>query len=163
GAPSAIVPAGAPLLSDPGDLDPPALGDPAISIHFPEDTATTTVQSVAPRAPSISWPGDHPEAVHLAGVPATRSQCLLAALPVNSRNRTAIGALGDSITDGTGSTPDMNNRWPNQLAERLLREDGWPDTGMGVLDEGISGNRVLTDGSGVNALARFDRDVLTQP
>ena len=67
--------------------------------------------------------------------------------------------LGDSITDGFNSTPDTNNRWPDHLARRLMASGG----GIGVLNLGIDGNRVLADGAGVSALARFDRDVLAQP
>ena len=70
----------------------------------------------------------------------------------------AVVLFGDSITDGTGSTVDTNNRWPDHLARRL-DEANIP---MGVLNLGIAGNRVLSDGLGVNALARFDRDVLAQ-
>jgi lysophospholipase L1-like esterase len=74
-----------------------------------------------------------------------------------ARPRGAVVALGDSITDGRGSIPDANNRWPDDLARRLapLR--------IGVLNMGIGGNRVLLDGLGPNAMARFDRDVLAQP
>jgi lysophospholipase L1-like esterase len=68
-------------------------------------------------------------------------------------------ALGDSITDGTRSTPDTNNRWPNHFAKRLAAQN----IRMGVMNLGISGNRVLSDGAGVSAQARFDRDVLAQP
>jgi lysophospholipase L1-like esterase len=72
----------------------------------------------------------------------------------------AIVAFGDSITDGTNSTQDANNRWPDYLARRLLSR---PGNRLSVLDEGIGGNRVLTDTpTHVNALARLDRDVLAQ-
>jgi lysophospholipase L1-like esterase len=64
-----------------------------------------------------------------------------------------------SITDGDGSTLDANNRWPDLLARRL-QANGTP---MAILNEGISGARVLSDRMGVNALARFDEDVLTHP
>ncbi len=78
------------------------------------------------------------------------------------RNRGAIVALGDSITDGFGSTTDANHRWPDFLAQRLRQGRG-PDA-LGVLNQGIGGNRVLNDSAcfGVNAQARLDRDVLTQ-
>jgi lysophospholipase L1-like esterase len=72
----------------------------------------------------------------------------------------AIVAFGDSITDGVGSTLDTNNRWPNHLANRLMAQPG--NRKMGVLDLGISGNRILHDIAGPNAQARFDRDALTQ-
>jgi lysophospholipase L1-like esterase len=71
----------------------------------------------------------------------------------------AVVAFGDSITDGTRSTPDLNSRWPDVLAKRLAASN----TKMAVLNQGIAGNRVLCDGAGVSALARFDRDVLVQP
>ena len=70
----------------------------------------------------------------------------------------AVVLLGDSITDGSQSTDDTNNRWPDHLARRFAAEN----IAMGVLNLGIGGNRLLTDGLGVSALARFDRDVLAQ-
>jgi lysophospholipase L1-like esterase len=74
-------------------------------------------------------------------------------------NRAAVVTLGDSITDGFNSTPDTNNRWPDHLARRLARSES---TRAGVLNSGIDGNKVLVDGLGISALARFDRDVLAQ-
>ena len=68
--------------------------------------------------------------------------------------------LGDSVTDGFGSTPDTNQRWPNLLAERLQSNPG--TSRVAVLNAGISGNRVLHDLVGTSALARLDRDVLVQ-
>jgi lysophospholipase L1-like esterase len=70
-----------------------------------------------------------------------------------------IAALGDSITEGNGSTPDTNGRWPDVLAKRLMVRTG---AKFGIANAGIGGNRVLSGGS-PNALARFDRDVLAQP
>jgi lysophospholipase L1-like esterase len=72
-------------------------------------------------------------------------------------------AFGDSITDGSLSTADTNNRWPDHLARRLIVASGGNTAQpMGVLNEGIAGNRVLSEGIGPSALARFDRDVLAQ-
>ena len=81
-----------------------------------------------------------------------------------AHGRTLV-AFGDSITDGARSTPDTNRRWPNILATRFLAHKG---RGIGVVDAGIGGNRILHDAQsniafGVNALARFDRDALKQP
>jgi lysophospholipase L1-like esterase len=67
--------------------------------------------------------------------------------------------FGDSITDGTASTVNGNGRWPDVLARRL-KEAG---VAVAVLNQGIAGNRVLSDGAGISALARFERDVLSQP
>jgi lysophospholipase L1-like esterase len=71
-----------------------------------------------------------------------------------------IVALGDSITDGAGSTAGANRRWPDRLAERLA--ESRPQESWGVVNAGMSGNRVLMEGIGPSALARFDRDVLAQ-
>jgi lysophospholipase L1-like esterase len=91
----------------------------------------------------------------------TQAWFWLAGVEVTASKQTGvIVALGDSITDGTASTPDTNNRWPNHLAERLMAQPG--NHKMGVLDEGIAGNRVLQDVIGPNALSRLDRDVLVQ-
>jgi lysophospholipase L1-like esterase len=68
-----------------------------------------------------------------------------------------VVTMGDSITDGTASTPDTNRRWPDFPFQRL-RDAG---INMAVANQGISGNRILHDGAGPNALARFDRDVLS--
>jgi lysophospholipase L1-like esterase len=73
----------------------------------------------------------------------------------------AIAVLGDSISDGVGATADANRRWPDLLAERLAARD--KSTGWGVVNMGISGNRLLNDGAAQSALARFDRDILSVP
>ena len=76
------------------------------------------------------------------------------------RSSHAIVVLGDSISDGIGSTPNANHRWPDLLAGRLAARGG---RDWGVVNEGISGNRILADGAGQSALTRFDRDVLSVP
>jgi lysophospholipase L1-like esterase len=73
----------------------------------------------------------------------------------------AIAVLGDSITDGYGVQPDTNLRWPDHLAARLRADPAFAQ--VAVLNAGIGGNRLLLDGLGPNALARFERDVLSQP
>ena len=72
----------------------------------------------------------------------------------------SVAILGDSITDGHGATTNGNDRWPDVLARRLQANPGLRN--IGVLNEGIGGNHLLTDGLGPNALARFDRDILAQ-
>ena len=72
----------------------------------------------------------------------------------------SIVTFGDSITDGARSTKDANKRWPDVLAQRLQADK--KTRNLGVLNEGIGGNRVLHDTAGPSALARFDRDVLAQ-
>ena len=161
GAPSVTIPAGAPALSDAVELDVPAFADLAVSIYLLNDTAATTMHGVALQTSYVSPPGDYTDVVTMPVMSTTQSWFFLAGVEVEVSKRVGvIVALGDSITDGNGSTPNTNNRWPNHLAERLLARHRLK---MAVVDAGISGNRVLSDGSGVNALARFDRDVLVQP
>jgi lysophospholipase L1-like esterase len=104
--------------------------------------------------------GNHVGDSAFGGAAITRSWFLISRVEVAAAPRAgAIAAFGDSITDGARSTPDTNNRWPDHLARRL-------PPGVAVLNVGIAGNRVLSEGAanvGVNALARFDRDVLTLP
>lgn len=162
GAPSITIPPGAPALSDPVELGVPALADLAVSIYLPDDTPATTTHAVALQTSYISPPGDYTDAIAMPVMSTTQSWFFLTGVEVEASERTgAIVAIGDSITDGNGSTPNTNNRWPNHLAERLLARHG--NHKRAVLDAGISGNRVLSDGAGVNALARFDHDVLVQP
>jgi lysophospholipase L1-like esterase len=106
--------------------------------------------------------GDH--AADVGATAFTRqigSWFYLDALTVDARPGTAaVAVLGDSITDGWQSTGDRNNRWPDYLARRLAAD---PRTDIkGVANEGISGNKVLSDGAGQSALHRLDRDVLSQ-
>ena len=108
----------------------------------------------------ISALGDFTAAASLAGT-TTQSYYFLTGVEVDApRQARAIVALGDSVTDGFGSTPDMNQRWPNLLGERLQSH---PRTSrVGVVNAGVSGNRLLHDFLGTSALARLDRDVLVQ-
>src|SRR4029077_12732752 len=80
--------------------------------------------------------------------------------PPPNPDSNAVVFFGDSITDGACSTPDTNNRWPDHIAERLQTE-GRPN--VAVVNEAFSGNRVLTNGMGTNALSRFDMSVLSHP
>lgn len=165
GAPSITIAAGAHVLSDPVDLDVPALGDLAIDIYLPGDIAATispiTSHTGALQTNYVSPPGDHTGAAVFPVMATTLSWYFLAGVDVTASKQTdAVITLGDSITDGSSSTPDTNNRWPNQLARRLLAQPGKHK--MGVLNVGIGGNRVLTNEIGPNAQARFDSEVLVQ-
>ncbi|KAK0734090.1 SGNH hydrolase-type esterase domain-containing protein [Lasiosphaeria miniovina] len=75
-------------------------------------------------------------------------------------SRTALAIVGDSISDGRGSTTNANNRWPDQLLARLQQRK---DTAkISVLNQAAGGNRVLADGLGPNAVGRIGRDVIAQ-
>jgi lysophospholipase L1-like esterase len=168
GTPATTVAAGAIAISDPVSLAVPALGDLAIDIFLPGNTGASqsplTTHSAALQTNYVSASGNHVGAADLPGMTMTQAWFFLAAVEVSApENVGAVVTFGDSLTDGTLSTPDTNNRWPNHLAERLIKQSRTARTPMmGVLNEGIAGNRILNEGIGPSALARFDRDVLAQ-
>jgi lysophospholipase L1-like esterase len=167
GNPGIVIPPGAPALSDPVELDVPGLGDLAVSLYLPGTAAATTIHGTASQTNYVSLPGDFSGATPFPTQRTLLSWPLLTEVAVQA-DGPAIVTLGDSITDGTRSTPDTNNRWPDWLARRLqtVRDPiGGINARLGVINRGISGNRLLTDppeGSlaGRSILARFDRDVL---
>ncbi len=159
GASSTTIPPGALVVSDPVELDVPALGDLAVSIFLPGKTGPATWHFAGLQTSYISSTGDFTGSTAAPFTTTTQAWFFLTGVEVKASERTrAIVAMGDSITDGTNSTPDTNHRWPNFLAQRLLAHH----VKLAVLDEGIAGNRILHDFIGPNALARFDRDVLTK-
>jgi lysophospholipase L1-like esterase len=160
GSPTITIPAGALVVSDVVTLDVPALGDLAVSLYLPGNVAAATQHEIGLQTNYLSVPGDFTGATTFAATP-TQSFYFLTAVEVRaSENARAIVTIGDSVTDGFASTPDMNQRWPNLLADRLQSRDRTSD--VSVLNAGVSGNRILHDLVGTGALARFDRDVLAQ-
>jgi lysophospholipase L1-like esterase len=162
GKPSITIPPGALVLSDPVDLEVPALSDLAVSIFVPGDTGPATWHFEARQTLYVSPQGDFTASAAMP-VDSTRPTTLawfwLAGVEVTtSRKTVGIVTFGDSITDGSQSTPDANKRWPDQLARRLMDHPG--SQKMGVMNKAIAGNRILHDSLGPNALARFDRDTL---
>ena len=161
GSPSIRVPAGEQVLSDPVRMRVVALQDLAVSVYLPGRTGRATLHAAAQQVNWMSAAGDHAAEAGSAAFPASSpSWYYVSGLLVQSP--AAIGtvaALGDSITDGVGSTSGGNDRWPNDLARRL---DGLAGPTLAVADEGIGGNRVLTGSRccGDSALTRFARDVL---
>ncbi len=161
------IPPGAPVLSDPVELNVPPLSGLAVSLYLPGTVQATTLHALALQTGYVSLPGNFTAA---ATLPVQRTITIwpfLTAVDVDSAGL-AIVALGDSITDGTRSTPDTNKRWPDWLARRLQAErDQVPglNARLGVVNRGISGNRLLGNSpnaqSGRSALERFDRDVLS--
>jgi lysophospholipase L1-like esterase len=162
GKPSFSIPVGAAVLSDPVNLQAPPAGDLAISIYVPGDTGPATLHSVALHTTYISRTGDAAGAPEITDAATSQSWYWLSSVEVEAgTNAAALVTFGDSITDGTRSTPDTNSSWPSFLERRLLANRATAH--IAVLNEGISGNRILRDGIGPAGLARFDRDVLTQP
>jgi lysophospholipase L1-like esterase len=160
GAADVIIPAGADYFSDPVNFHAPALSDLAITFHLSAPPARQTGHPGS-RATSYLAHGDQVSAPDLRDAKKVEHWYWISGVDVAVSSLAAsIVALGDSITDGHGSTTNGNDRWPDFLARRL--QAAAATHSLGVLNEGIGGNRLLLDGLGPNALARFDRDVLAQ-
>jgi lysophospholipase L1-like esterase len=160
GKPSVTIAQGAQVYSDPVDLEVPQLSDLAISVYSPGDSGQLTMHATGLHTTYVAKGNVAGESV-LADPITTRSWYWITSVDVMApADAGSIVAFGDSITDGATSTNDANRSWPSVLAARLASTPGVPK--LSVLNLGISGNRVLADGAGVNALARFDRDVLGQ-
>jgi len=157
------IPAGAPMLSDPVDLQVKAFSEVSISIYLPSNTPVSSWHFQAQHGSYLAGPGDLTAKSDLSESSHKAAWYFLSGLEVwTTRPTTTIVAFGDSITQGTSSKPEESyTDWPYQLARRLSAESAVP--AIAVVNEGIGGNRVLHDGAGVSALARFDRDVLAQP
>jgi len=173
------------VVSDAVRLDVPALGDLALSLFLPETTAATTSHILALQTNYVSAEtGDATAAVKFPVAKTIDSWPFLTGVDVAAPPGAAtIVALGSSLTDGDGSTKNANRRWPDVLAERLQKDAGGRKE-LGVLNEGLIGNRLLSDfdsprqaggqpplgpvfaqlgpALGPSGLARFARDVLRQ-
>jgi lysophospholipase L1-like esterase len=159
GNPTITIPAGGMAVSDPAALAVPAGGDLTVSIFLPAQTISHVSFHNAAYQTNFLATGNVVGARTLTSPRKVTSWYFLKAIDVKTAGTTgAVVAFGDSITDGTGSTLNMNMRWPDVLARRLHGDKKTAE--LSVLNEGIGGNRVLHDNTGPNALARFDRDVL---
>jgi lysophospholipase L1-like esterase len=156
GMTSVTIPPGAPMLSDPIELEVEALSHLAVSVYLPEPTPPATFHWDA-RQTAYMGAGNQVAAATLPTGDTLDTRVFLVAIQVEAAPgaRTVV-AIGDSITDGNMSTVDADARWPDFLAARLAPRN------IAVLNAGISGARLLRDGMGGNALARFERDVLAQ-
>ena len=165
GRPSAAIAPGAVLVSDVVALQVSDLADLAVDLFLPDDTAAIGsplshhTGNGAVQTSYVSQTGNHAGAQKFPVQATTRLWHFLSRVEVTAPAQIgAVVALGDSITAGSQSTIDANNRWPNHLARRLLAQN----IRLGVLNTGHSGNRLLEDGNSPSALARFDRDVAAQ-
>ncbi len=163
GSSSVVVPPGASVLSDPQATSVAALDRLVVSVHIRGASGPVTGHAVSSRTSYVSGAGDH------AWEPSGRSfdaklphwpwlEAVIVTVPPAT---STVVCLGDSITDGTRSTRDTDRRYPDRLAERILAQPA--SRHRGVANVGISSNRVTGDGTGVSAMARFERDVLAQP
>ena len=156
------IPAGAEYISDAVDMKTSSLANLAVTIVT---TTPPSGQTGHPGSRAVSFVGHGSDAglTDMPGAKHIEHWYILEGVDVQTNAQAtsrSVVALGDSITDGHGSTIDGNTRWPDELGRRLAatpKMRGW-----GVLNQGIGGNHLLTDGLGPNVLARFDRDVLAQ-
>jgi lysophospholipase L1-like esterase len=161
GRASVSLPPGALIVSDPVAINLPAESDLAVSFFLPAQPIHQLSQHGGADQTSYRAPGNVVGAKTLDSPAEFRSWIFLKGVDVIAPARgSAVVAFGDSITDGAYAAVDQNARWPDELARRLVAN---PKTAnIGVLNEGIGGNRILHDNAGPSALARFDRDVIAQ-
>ena len=164
GSESATIATGALLVSDPVALDLPPLADVAVSIYLPEELSPSfgITGRYARQTNYVSPPGNFTASVVMPVGQITGDWFFVSGIDVLTSAETGgVVALGDSLTDANISTLDAHCRWPDQLSRRLqARPRGRP---MGVMNQGLGGNRILHDIRGDSGLRRFDRDVLAQP
>ena len=160
GAATTTIPAGAEAWSDPVALPVSAGQDLAVSLYLP-GAPTVPTGHPGSRATSYFAAANRLGAETLTTDRTAPRWLVLAGIEVLAPGARAVVVLGDSITDGFGVQPDTNLRWTDHLAARLRADPELAQ--VAVLNAGIGGNRLLLDGLGPNALARFDRDVLGQP
>lgn len=162
GARTVIVPAGQDRVTDPVALRVPANSNLLVTLYTPDDSGPATHHRSARQTNFLAPQGNRAaEEDGSAYTTAIGSWYYVTGVDVlGSSAAGSVVALGDSITDGSGSTVDANRRWPDRLAERLRALPA--DRRLGVLNAGISGNRLLRTGVGPSALDRFDADVLTR-
>ncbi len=164
GSDSTTIAAGAFVISDPVDFDLAPLSDVAVSVHLPEDIPLSfgITGRYARQTNYISPPGDFSGSTVMPIGSITSDWFFVSGIDVLASNETGgVVTLGDSLTDANISTPDAFCRWPDQLARRLQARRG--GRLMGIMNQGLGGNRILHDIRGDSGLRRFDRDVIAQP
>ncbi len=153
GKPSTTVPAGAQVVSDPLPFPVRPAENIAVTAYLAHGQASTSITShPGSRTTSYLVPGDQVTAADLPGATPADHWYFLSGVEVLSP-ASAVAVIGDSLSDGRGSTTNGNDRWPDVLAARVP---------VAVVNQAAGGNRVLQDGLGPNVLARLDRDLLAQ-
>jgi lysophospholipase L1-like esterase len=163
GSPSVVIPPGAFVLSDPADLATPAFANLAISFYLPVQQISRVSVHTSAQQDNYIRRGNTVSTASFDAPAVVQSWYFVKGVDVEPAypHAAAVVAFGDSITDGAYVTVNSNHRWPDDLAVRM--HDNSATANVSVLDEGIGGNCVLIQCAGVNALARFDRDVLAAP
>src|ERR1051325_5145867 len=167
GLPSVTIPANAVVYSDPVNLTVPQMTDLAIDLYLPGNTDTPaplTMHNGAFQTNYVSETGNHAGKAKLPVVSTVQNWFIVYRVEVQApASVKGLVTFGDSITDGTRSTPASNNRWPDQFERRLLSQT--TPIRVAVMNAGIAWNRVLSEGAyavGINALARFEHNALSQ-
>ena len=131
-----------------------------MSVYLQGETGACTCHATGMQDAYVSAKGNFTQGT-FAPAQTIQMRAFLSGVEVLAPRAQAVVVLGDSISDGVGSTANTNRRWPDLFAERLSSRGG--ESRFGVVNHGISGNQVLANGAGESALARFDRDVLSVP
>jgi lysophospholipase L1-like esterase len=161
GKPTVEIPPGAFVVSDPVTMQAAPLSDLAVSVYMPEQRIRNTTCHSFADSTNYVLQGDATAAATADKSNPIYAWCFVKGIDLKADGKAAaIVTFGDSITDGAQGTRDANGRWPDVLAARLQADKKTAD--LGVLNQGIGGNRVLHDGYGPSALARFDRDLIAQ-
>ena len=160
GQSSVIIPPGALVYSDPVHISAAPLSNLTVTFYIPALPGTLTEHQLA-SATSFQVMGNKVGNLSFVSpIPVTSWEYLNGIDVLCPADDSAVVTLGDSITDGAYSTIDANSRWPDELAQRLQSNPSYRH--LAVLNEAISGNKILQENAGPSALARFDRDVLAQ-
>jgi len=153
------IPASAPVLSDPLALPVASREEISVSLYFPQAVRSPTVHSAALKRAVVTGPGDFTDTEHVEAKATSTSSILLSGVLVAPAKPTRVlVALGDSITDGIGSSDEADSGWTGDLVRRVAKAG----LALAVVNQGIGGNQLSHEGFGQSALARFDRDVLAQ-
>lgn len=162
GRSSATVPIGAQIVSDPVDVDVAPRSNLTVTLYLATGQTSNNITShPGSRTTSYLVKGNQVDATDLpSATPVNHWYFLSGAETIASRGTAGVVMLGDSLTDGRGSTTNQNNRWPDQLLDRLQTRPQTAD--VAILNQAAGGNRVLANGLGPNVLSRVDRDVLAQ-
>src|SRR6266446_6151844 len=168
GSDGGVIAAGSLIVSAPVELEAPPLADLAVSLYLPGEVLANFAITgrYARQTNYISPPGNFADATVMPIGNLTDQWFFVSGIDVVApKEAGGVVALGDSLTDGNISTIDAFCRWPDQLARRLAERANGPRGGrpMGVMNQGLGGNRILHDIRGDSGQRRFDRDVLAQP
>lgn len=168
GSASATIGTGAHIVSDPIPFDVAPLSDLAVSVYLPdriEESFQITGHGNARQTSYLSSQGDHTATTAMPVAVTIEDILFLNGIDVLAASDTGgIVTMGDSLTDCNISTVDAHRRWPDELARRLqARHEKQGGRLLGIMNQGIGGNRVLHDKRGDSCLRRFDRDVIAQP